>query len=113
MRVEGKLVKILTQETGVSKTNKEWKKQSIVIEQEKDYNKEVVVTFFGDNISNLQSKKIGDRISCDINLSSREYNGKYYHNIDGWKCSLYSSSDDYITAVEEGKDHKGSDDLPF
>ena len=108
MRVEGKLVKILTQETGVSKTGKEWKKQSIVIEQEKDYNKEVVVTFFGDNISNLQSKKVGERISCDINLSSREYNGKYYHNIDGWKCSLYSSSNDNIAAIEEG-----NDDLPF
>jgi len=108
MRVEGKLVKILTQETGVSKSNKEWKKQSIVIEQEKEYNKEVVVTFFGENIEQLQSKKIGERISCDINLSSREYNGKYYHNIDGWKCSLYSSSNDNITAIEEA-----NNDLPF
>ena len=103
MRVEGKLVKILTQETGVSKANKEWKKQSIVIEQDTEYNKEVVITYFGDNINKLQAIKLGDRISCNVNLSSREFNGKYYHNIDGWSCSLNGN-----TSVETTKD-----DLPF
>tara|TARA_R110000737_G_scaffold256804_1_gene265519 strand:+ start:754 stop:1065 length:312 start_codon:yes stop_codon:yes gene_type:complete len=103
MRVEGKLVKILTQETGVSKANKEWKKQSIVIEQDTEYNKEVVITYFGDNINKLQAIKLGDIISCNVNLSSREFNGKYYHNIDGWSCSLNGNN---LEAAAK-------DDLPF
>ena len=41
---DGKLVKILQQETGVSKENKEWKKQYIVLEQYVEYSKEVVIT---------------------------------------------------------------------
>ena len=31
MNIDGKLVKILKQETGVSKAGKEWKKQSIIL----------------------------------------------------------------------------------
>ena len=60
MNVEGKLIKILTQETGVSKSDKQWVKQSIILEQEVDYNKEIVIGFFGDNINKLQNVKVGD-----------------------------------------------------
>ena len=112
MNIDGKLVKILKQETGVSKANKEWKKQSIVLEQDVEYNKEVVITYFGDNINKLQAIKLGDTLTCNVNISSREYNGKYYHNIDGWACGI-SSNFDNRTAIEEGLDHKGNDDLPF
>ena len=49
-----------------------------------DYNKEVVVSFFGDKIKNLRDIEVGSEVSVSINLSSREYNGRYYHNIDGW-----------------------------
>ena len=112
MNIDGKLVKILKQETGVSKANKEWKKQSIVLEQDVEYNKEVVITYFGDNIRKLEAIKLGDTLTCNVNVSSREYNGKYYHNIDGWACGI-SSNFDNRTAIEEGLDHKGNDDLPF
>ena len=107
MNIDGKLVKILQQETGVSKANKEWKKQSILIEQDVEYNKEVVITYFGDNIRKLESIKLGDNLSCNVNISSREYNGKYYHNIDGWACAI--SSDKSSKDSEE----LTNDDLPF
>ena len=84
MNVIGKLVQKLEPETGVSKTGKTWEKQSIIIEQNTDYNKEVVISFFGDKIKSLRDIEEGSEVSVSINLSSREYNGKYYHNIDGW-----------------------------
>ena len=49
-----------------------------------DYNKLVAVSFFGDKIKSLRDIQEGSEVSVSINLSSREYNGKYYHNIDGW-----------------------------
>ena len=88
MNIIGKLVKKLERETGVSKTGKAWEKQSIIVEQSgTDYNKEVVVTFFGDKIKSIRDIEVGSDVNVSINLSSREYNGKYYHNIQGWFCA--------------------------
>ena len=88
MNIIGKLVKKLERETGFSKTGKAWEKQSIIVEQSgTDYNKEVVVTFFGDKIKSIRDIEVGSDVNVSINLSSREYNGKYYHNIQGWFCA--------------------------
>ena len=85
MQIIGKLVQKLERETGTSKSGKSWEKQDVLIEQSgTDYNKEVVITFFGDKIKSLRDIEEGSDVSVSINLSSREYNGKYYHNIQGW-----------------------------
>jgi len=85
MQIIGKLVQKLEVETGVSKSGKNWEKQSILIEQSgTEYNKAVVVSFFGDKVKSLRDIEEGSDVSVSINLSSREFKGKYYHNIDGW-----------------------------
>jgi hypothetical protein len=84
MEITGKLVKKLDLESGISNSGKEWKKQSILVEQDVDYNKEIAISFFGDKIKKIRDIEVGSDVSVSINLSSREYNGKYYHNIDGW-----------------------------
>ena len=103
MNVIGKLSKKLERETGISKSGKNWEKQSIVIEQTgATFNKEVVVSFFGDKIKSLRDIEEGADVNVSINLSSREYNGKYYHNIDGW----------FIAKM--GKETVGNnEDMPF
>ena len=103
MDVIGKLVQKLERETGVSKSGKTWEKQSIIIEQNTDYNKEVVISVFGDKIKSIRDIEVGSDVSVSINLSSREYNGKYYHNIDGWFCAKLGQ--ETVGASEE--------DLPF
>ena len=88
MNIIGKLVKKLDKETGVSKSGKTWEKQSILVEQSgTEYNKEVVITFFGDKIKSLRDIEVGSDVNVSVNLSSREFNGKYYHNIDGWSIA--------------------------
>ena len=85
MEIKGKLIAKLDKETGVSKSGKAWEKQSILVEQSgTDYNKEVAISFFGDKIKSIRDIEIGSEVSVSINLTSREYNGKYFHNIDGW-----------------------------
>ena len=55
MTIKGKLIKKLDMESGVSKAGKQWKRQSILVEQESnvDFNKDIVIVFFGDNIKKL------------------------------------------------------------
>tara|TARA_R110001592_G_C12930110_1_gene729366 strand:+ start:447 stop:761 length:315 start_codon:yes stop_codon:yes gene_type:complete len=104
MNVIGKITKKLDIESGISKSGKEWNKQSVIIEQTgTEYNKQVVISFFGDKIKNLRDIEVGSEVNVSINLSSREYNGKYYHNIDGW----------FIAKLGEETVAPTNDDMPF
>ena len=105
MEINGKLIKKLERETGVSEAGKTWEKQYIVMEQNTKYNKEVAVCFFNDNVKSLRDIIEGDMVSVMINLSSREFKGKYYHNIDGYWISKVSNG------VVPSKENE--DDLPF
>ena len=99
MNIIGKLVKKLERETGVSKTGKTWEKQSILVEQNAEYNKEVAISFFGDKIKSLRDIEEGSDVNVSVNLSSREFNGKYYHNIDGW--SIAKLGQETVGATDE------------
>ena len=105
MNLIGKLTKKLKVESGVSKSGKEWKKQSILVEQTgTEYNKEVVISFFGDKIKNLRDIHVGSEVNISINLSSREFKGKYYHNIDGWfiaKIGDETVGDKFVVSDDE------------
>ncbi len=105
MKITGKLVKKLDRETGTSDAGKSWEKQSILIEQSGvKYKKDVVVTFFGDNVKSLRDVQEGTEVSVSVNLSSREFKGKYYHNIDGWfiaKIGEETVGNKFVTADED------------
>ena len=105
MKITGKLVQKLDRETGTAKSGKSWEKQSALIEQSgTEYNKEVVVSFFGyDKVKSLRDIQEGSEVNVSINLSSREFKGKYYHNIDGW----------FIAKLGEETVAPTNDDMPF
>ena len=114
MNVIGKLIKKLDRETGVSKAGKTWEQQSILVEQNVEWNKEVVICFFGDKIKSIRDIEEGSDVSVSVNLSSREFNGKYFHNIDGWACARLGQE----TVGKNLLDNKdtmlnGDTDLPF
>ncbi len=92
MEVIGKLVKKLPLESGVSKSGKNWQKQSIVIDNGDEFNNLIAVSVFGDKIDKLNRLELGMDVSVMCNIYSREYNGKYYHNIDGYHFTDQSSS---------------------
>ena len=106
MEVKGKLVKKLDLETGTSKAGKEWKKQSIVIDTGGDFNNEIAVSAFGDKIDSMNKLEIGMEVSVLCNVYSREYNGRYFHNIDGYFFTNQSNK-------SSDKIKNGEEDMPF
>ena len=102
MEITGKLIKKFDIESGISKTGKEWSKQSILIEQNTEYNKEIVISAFGDKIEKIKNLHEGDNLKVLCNIYSREYNGRYFHNIDGYWFAKEGE------AVEED-----NNDIPF
>lgn len=80
MEIKGQITNILPLESGAT-----WEKQSIVLQPEGQYAKPVYITFFKDKISLISSLFVGETITVSINISSREHNGKYYTEVNGWK----------------------------
>ena len=109
MEVTGKLVKKLELETGTSKAGKEWKKQSIVIDTGNDFNNEVCVSAFGDEkLKQMDKLEVGMEVKILCNVYSREYNGRYFHNIDGYFFTNQSNKSSGITTNGEAEE-----DMPF
>tara|TARA_R110000737_G_scaffold23076_2_gene41753 strand:- start:1127 stop:1453 length:327 start_codon:yes stop_codon:yes gene_type:complete len=105
--VKGKVAKKLAVESGVSKAGKEWRKQSLVVNTGDDYNPEVCISFFGDEkIAILDTLSEGQEVEVSVNISSRAWQDKYFHSIDGWKVDVVGAAAPSGTMVT-------SDDLPF
>ena len=106
MEVTGTVLRKLELETGTSKAGKEWQKQSIVIDTGGDFNNEVCISAFGDKLKQMNKLEIGMDVSVLCNVYSREYNGRYFHNIDGYFFSKKSNEQPKALAGSE-------EDLPF
>lgn len=89
MRITGIFTKLLPVESGMSKKGQEWKKQSFIINTESQFNPEICITAFGKDMELIQDIKEGTKVDCQVNISSREYNGKWYHNINIWQIDKH------------------------
>ena len=88
MQITGKLKTILPLESGTSKSGKEWQKQTVVIDTGDEFNNLTAISAFGDDkIKRLNKLEVGMSVAIMCNVYSREYKGKYYHNIDGYHFS--------------------------
>lgn len=86
LSIKGRIKTILPPESGTSKAGKAWRKQSFVLDTGAQYNPDVCFGVFGDDKMDMLAKySPGSEVEVSFNISSREYNGKYYHNIDAWK----------------------------
>ena len=84
MEVKGTVKLKLQLESGVSKSGKTWKKQTVVIDTGGEFNNEIAVSAFGDKIAPMDKLEVGMEVKILCNVYSREYNGRYFHNIDGY-----------------------------
>ncbi len=120
MQVKGTLLQILKQESGVSKAGKEWKKQDFVIETNEQFPKKVCFTLFGDKISLINGITEGSEIEVYFSLESRDFNGKWYHNINAWKVEGADNASaprnyppDFTSADAPPEAEDSGNDLPF
>ncbi|MCL1938260.1 MAG: DUF3127 domain-containing protein [Candidatus Azobacteroides sp.] len=91
MQITAKLIQILPLETGVGR-NGEWKKQNIVVETEAQYARKICISIWGDKIpTQLQ---VGQLLTIDFDIESREFNGRWYTDIKAWKVETARSAQD-------------------
>ena len=85
MEITGKIIAVLPERGGVSKTGNEWKTQEYVIETHEQYPRKVCFNVFGaDKISQFNIQ-VGEEMTVSFDINAREYNGRWYNDIRAWR----------------------------
>ena len=132
MEVQGKIILKLPLLTGTAKaTGRDWKKQEYVLETiNEPYPRKVFFDFFGER-ADQYPLEVGDTITLSFDIESREFQGRWFTNIRGWKAEKMQPSAPAQQAAPQAAttaapaqeapapdpdftpDGDGTDDLPF
>lgn len=85
MEIIGKIILALPEMSGTSKAGNAWKKREYVLETQETYPKKVHFDFFGER-ADQYPLNVGDTIKLSFDIESRDYNGRWYTSIRGWKA---------------------------
>ena len=89
LEIEGKVIKILPEQTGQSQRGK-WIKQEFVIETEDKFPKKMCFTAWGDKTDAIKKMSEGQKVKVSFNAESREYNERWYTELKAWKIDFTS-----------------------
>ena len=129
LELEGRIAQKMNVQSGTTARGA-WSKQEFIFEyQEGNYPTKVVMHVWGDDkVKELDKYQVNDKVKVSFNLSSREYNGRWYTDVRAWRIEpagqaapvqeAYSQpAAGYQTApmptIDDLPGDDGSDDLPF
>ena len=91
------------------------KREMVVIVEDGKYPQEINLEFVQDKVALLDSLQPGLEVTVSFDIRGREYNGRYFNNLQGWK--VVTGNDE--TAAPPADSHYptpsdfGDDDIPF
>ncbi|MBR5117462.1 MAG: DUF3127 domain-containing protein [Muribaculaceae bacterium] len=85
MEVKGKIIQKFDLQSGTSKAGNPWKKQNYLLETLDSFPRKIYFDFFGDRADQFPLN-VGDVINLSFDIECREYQGRYYTDIRGWKA---------------------------
>ncbi len=93
MELEGRIARKLNVQTGTSARGA-WAKQEFIFEyQEGNFPSQVCMNVWGDDkVKELDKYQVGDKVKVSFNLSSREYNGRWYTDVRAWRIEPAGAS---------------------
>ena len=91
------------------------KREMVVIVDDGRYPQEINLEFVQDKVALLDALQPGQEVTVSFDIRGREYKGRYFNNLQGWKVVL--ADEETATAPEEPHYPKpsdfGDDDIPF
>jgi hypothetical protein len=121
MEVIGKLSQRFQPTGGISNsTGKNWRKMDFLIEKKGKFPSILMLSTFSDQVINfIEDTRLGTELTCSIDVSSREWNGKYFTEARCFKVETNKSENtDYYPQKEKAKVEENfqtaeETDLPF
>ena len=125
LEIEGRIARKLNVQTGTSSRGA-WSKQEFVIEyQEGNFPTQLCMNVWGeDKVRELDKYQVGDKVKISFNLSSREYNGRWYTDVRAWRIEpagqpvqtqapAAPAMDAPMPSIDDMPGDNGLEDLPF
>lgn len=85
MDVTGKIIVALPEQSGTSSAGKAWRKKEYVLETQENFPRKICFTLFGERVEQYPNLAVGQTIKLYFDIESREYNGRWFTNINAWK----------------------------
>ncbi|WP_372748220.1 DUF3127 domain-containing protein [Litorivivens sp.] len=96
------------------------KREMVVTVEDGNYPQDISLEFLKDKISLLDGLNAGQSVTVTFDIRGREYNGRYFNNLVGWKIQADTGAGDsgnYPPPVEENPFDSpfdpADDDIPF
>ena len=91
------------------------KREIVVIVEDGKYPQEINLEFVQDKVALLDGLTPGQEVTVSFDIRGREYNGRYFNNLQGWKIVTQDSGQQAPASephYPEPSDF-GDDDIPF
>ena len=134
MEIQGKVIAVLPERSGVSARG-EWKSQTYVIETQEQYPKKMAFDVFGaDRLAQFNIHS-GEEILVSFDIDAHEYQGRWFNSIRAWNVTKVSQQamassanaagvanptnqqnlfpPEQQSAQQQAQQRGDSDDLPF
>ncbi|WP_417228276.1 DUF3127 domain-containing protein [Amphritea sp.] len=93
------------------------KREMVVTVEDGKYPQDINLEFVQDKVSLLDSLQIGQSVTVTFDIRGREYNGRYFNNLQAWKIQTETSGGQHIDqqpAYDQSvPDVTFDDDVPF
>ncbi|MEJ2247997.1 MAG: DUF3127 domain-containing protein [Acidobacteriota bacterium] len=86
-----------------------------IFSEDGKYSQDINLEFLQDKVSLLDSISVGQEIKVFFDIRGREYNGRYFNNLVGWKIEGKEGAADSQTPMQDEVEASGEldDDIPF
>ncbi|MFT5705910.1 MAG: single-strand DNA-binding protein [Oceanospirillaceae bacterium] len=93
------------------------KREMVITVEEGKYPQDINVEFVQDKVSLLDAVQVGEQVTVTFDIRGREYNGRYFNNLVGWKVQSGSTSAadpyDQTPMYDTGAPTDYDDEVPF
>ncbi len=87
------------------------KREMVVIVEDGKYPQEINLEFVQDKVNLLDTVQVGQEVTVTFDIRGREYNGRYFNNLQGWKLQSGAPAA-APAATAEGKPPATDKDVP-
>jgi hypothetical protein len=91
------------------------KREMVVIVEDGKYPQEINLEFVQDKVALLEPLQPGQEVTVSFDIRGREYNGRYFNNLQGWK--IVTAGDETAAPMDESHfpspSDFGDEDIPF
>ena len=83
MEIQGKIIVVLPERSGVSQRGNQWRSISYVLDTQEQYPKKLAFDVTNDKIDQLNIQ-LGEILTVQFDINAREYNGRWFNSINAW-----------------------------